>query len=99
LPVIPEKVAKRILRIKPSSAPGLDGTRKKHLKDQKFLPVLGKVFSLLMMTGVYPESWLQIRMINIPKHGKGSWRPITIVSILARMYTSLLDGRLRGLPA
>jgi hypothetical protein len=97
----PEEVSKHMSRIKPLSAPGLEGIREKHLKDQEFFPVLAKFFTLLMMTGVYPESWRQNRVIFIPKRGKdttlaGSWRPITIVSMLARIYSGLFDGRLRG---
>jgi hypothetical protein len=99
--ITPEEVGKRISKIKPSSSPGPDGIRKNHLRDRKYYTVLAKFFNILMMTGVYPESWRRNRVIFIPKRGKdttlaGSWRPITIASMLARIYSGLLDGRLRG---
>jgi hypothetical protein len=57
-PITPEEVSKSISRFKPSSAPGLDGIRKRHLKDQRFIPVLAKFFNLLMMTHC---TWLHVQ--------------------------------------
>jgi len=102
-PVQAIEVARRIRRVKGNSAAGPDGVVKRHLKESPGVPnVLAKIFNLLLASGKYPEQWLKNRTTLIPKPNKdrldaSNWRPITISSILARLYSGVLDFRLRSL--
>nr|ADX60044.1 R2 protein [Reticulitermes urbis] len=99
-PITPEEVEGRIHKIRPSSAPGLDGVGKIHLVGKGITLVLAKLYNLLFLTGGYPECWKRNRTVFIPKIGKdlsevGGWRPLTIGSLLARMYSAFLERRIR----
>ncbi|KMQ93076.1 r2 protein [Lasius niger] len=63
--------------------------------------VLAKLFNLLLLKEVYPKAWKQNRTTLIPKAGKDpsdvkNWRSITISSMTGRIFSSLLDHRIRG---
>ncbi|KAG5869818.1 hypothetical protein JTB14_037553 [Gonioctena quinquepunctata] len=54
-----------------------------------------------MVVGLIPSEWRKNRTISIPKEGKDdskaeNYRPITISSILSRIYFGILDQRARG---
>ncbi|KAG5868426.1 hypothetical protein JTB14_029042 [Gonioctena quinquepunctata] len=54
-----------------------------------------------MEVGLIPSEWRKNRIILIPKEGKDdkkaeNYRPITISSILSRIYFGILDQRARG---
>lgn len=63
-----------------------------------FLPVLLKLFNTMLQIGYFPESWAQ--GVIIPLHKKGdinnvnNYRGITLISHLAKLFTSLLNKRL-----
>jgi hypothetical protein len=62
--------------------------------------VLAKVFNMLMLTGYFPSCWKVHKTSMIPKDGGspqdvGNWRPITVGSLLSRLYTGLVERRLR----
>jgi hypothetical protein len=103
-PISPGDVDRCISRLKPSFSPEPDGITKTSIVKAKATSIITKLFNLLLATGGYPASWRRKRVFFIPKAAKdpslfGSWRPITNASMLARLYSGLLDERLRGLPA
>jgi len=63
------------------------------------LPVYEKLFNLVLDTGVVPEHWTTGFLTPIFK-GMGqmmdpqSYRPITILSCLGKLFTSILNERL-----
>uniref|UniRef100_A0A1B6DXY6 Reverse transcriptase domain-containing protein n=1 Tax=Clastoptera arizonana TaxID=38151 RepID=A0A1B6DXY6_9HEMI len=95
-----QEVKNRIRRLKSNGAAGPDGLVKSDLQRAGVSTLLVKYFALLLVTGVYPEEFRRNRTTLIPKPGKDlanveNWRPITISSVLARVYSGLLEGRLR----
>lgn len=98
-PVSATKVRKRMKKLKPN---GLDGIRKKHLFALESSPgLLAGLFNCLLWTGHYPEVWKRNVTSMIPKEGKdqsqpGGWRPITLGSVLARLFSGIMDNRLRS---
>nr|CAI5866823.1 unnamed protein product [Callosobruchus analis] len=96
-----KEVYTRLSRMKMSTAPGPDGLKK---GDIKRVPgateVLQLFYNLIMISGRQPTAWRKNRTTLIPKEGKDgalaeSYRPITISSILSRIYFGILDKKLR----
>lgn len=100
-PVRVEEVRKRIVRLKCNSAAGLDGVKKAHLQKEGVAESLAMLFNILLREGHYPAGWKRNRTTLIPKEGKDlqdarNWRPITIGSMAARVFSALIDQRIRG---
>lgn len=61
---------------------------------------MSKVYNILLYAGYYPKCWKINRTTLIPKAGKDlgdskNWSPITIGSLMGRIFSSLIDCRLR----
>lgn len=100
-PITTEEVEGKIKHIANSSAAGVDGITKLDLKGKGTSAILAKLFNVLLLNKAFPSSWKQNRTTLIPKVGKDptnvkNWRPITISSMLSRIFSSLLDRRLRN---
>jgi hypothetical protein len=99
--VTPKDIRQKLRRTKKDSAPGLDGVTKQMVQSMRAYPeVLAKVFNLVMLTGFFPSCWKVHKTSLIPKERGsplecGNWRPITIGSLLSRIYTGLIEVRLR----
>lgn len=100
-PITVGEVEDRIEKIRKKSAAGPDGL----LKDNLLIPglpiILVKSFNMLWYSFYFPILCKENRTTLIPKPNKNAsnvenWRPITIGSILSRMFSSILDGRLRS---
>ena len=65
------------------------------------MPVYYKLFNLVFDSGIIPESWTLGRIIPIYKN-KGAqsnpenYRPITLVSCLGKLFTSIINSRLQS---
>ncbi|XP_076660219.1 uncharacterized protein LOC143363537 [Halictus rubicundus] len=99
-PISNRDVRGRIAKTKKGTAPGLDGIKKDQLLSRRTVVSLRKLFNLLLITGLQPSSWKKNRTILIPKEGKDSslcenYRPLTISSLLSRIYWGIIDTRLR----
>jgi hypothetical protein len=99
--VTPKDIYSRLRKLKKDSAPGPDGVTKLMVQSLGAYPsVLAKVYNLVMLTGYFPSCWKEHKTSLIPKD-RGSpmdvsnWRPITIGSLLSRIYTGLIERRLR----
>ncbi|MDD9339937.1 MAG: reverse transcriptase family protein, partial [Providencia heimbachae] len=101
-PILEEEVLLRIKRnIKSKSAPGPDGIRKQDINKKWVSKCLTKLFNVMLALGIYPDAFKCNRTTLIPKQGKNpelasNWRPITIGSIISRLFSSLIEGRLRN---
>ncbi|CAK9834503.1 Retrovirus-related Pol polyprotein from type-2 retrotransposable element R2DM [Anthophora retusa] len=101
LPITVGEVIEKFKRIKAKTAAGADGIVKSHLRKRGALTILTKLCNLLMLSRVYPEQWKLNRTTLIPKPGKSveeveNWRPITIGSLLGRIYSAMIDRRIRN---
>jgi hypothetical protein len=99
--VTPQDIRLRVLKTRKDSAPGPDGVTKTRVQSMRAYPeVLAKVFNMLMLTGYFPSCWKVNKTSLIPNDGDSpqdvrNWRPITVGSLLSRLYTGLLERLLR----
>ncbi len=83
--------------------PGSDMIFNEHIKTSKtvMMPIYISLFNLLDSTGILPESWT-IGIIKPIYKNKGNvhepqnYRPITILSCLGKLFTSVLNLRLNN---
>ena len=99
-PITGKEVQARLRRTKKSVAAGLDGIKAGNLNQTADREVLRLLFNLVMVTGTQPTQWRMNRTMLLPKEGKDpslaeNYRPITIASLLSRLYFGILDERLR----
>jgi hypothetical protein len=95
-----EDISTRITRLSKKTAPGLDGIEVKHVKNPKVKRALSYLFNLFSISGRQPTEWKSNKTTLIPKPGKDpklaeNYRPITISSIISRIYWGIIDHRLR----
>lgn len=87
-------IKKKIMKLKPHSAPGPDGISARFLQDycDELVPALTTIFNRSMSTGIIPEVWKQGNITPIFKKGvKGNpanYRPVSLTSIPCRVMES-----------
>ena len=63
-----------------------------------FAPLLKKLFNYIFNHGIYPDFWTECLVIPVPKSGDlsdpNNYRPIVLVSVLSKLFTSILTERL-----
>ncbi|XP_039275968.1 uncharacterized protein LOC120349604 [Nilaparvata lugens] len=97
----PKEIIDRIRRMKKGGAPGPDNiTRSSLLKNKGVEILLAKLFAVVTASGHVPGTWKRNRTIFIPKPNKDlakpdSWRPLTIGSMVYRIYAGLMEKRIR----
>ena len=101
-PITSDEVQAAIKACSSSTAPGVDGYR---LENLKVIPVdeLTAMFNLWLLAARLPEALNEARTTLIPKEAgttdPAKFRPITVTSILTRLYHRVLASRLdRGCP-
>lgn len=88
--------------LSPKKAPGYDlitGAVIKQLP-QKVLITLTQIFNAILRIGHFPSQWKVAQIILVPKPGKPtdlavSYRPISLLSILSKLFEKLLLKRLK----
>ena len=101
LPVITaEDVRRRLSRMKRSTAAGPDGITHGDVFHPATQEVLRLLFNLVMVVGRQPTAWRMNRTVLLPKEGKDltdvtNFRPITISSVLSRLYWGIIDAKVR----
>ena len=75
--------------------------KKKHINYANVKEALRLFYNLIFLCRSQPSAWNTNRTILIPKQGHAllrieNYRPLTIGSILSRIYWGILDNRLRG---
>ena len=100
--VTPKDVKTRLKKIKKNSAKGPDGVGKADIIGVTgHANILAKFYNVILISGLYPDDWRRNRTTFIPKNGKDNskaehYRPITISSMISRVYSGVLDGKLRS---
>nr|QQA03726.1 R2 non-LTR retrotransposon [Rhyparobia maderae] len=95
-----DEVKRRVSRVKNASAPGPDGVKKCHVATRAKQAVLSALFNTVLLTGILPAEWSTNRTTMIPKEGKdasllANWRPLTISSLVSRIFWGCVDTRMR----
>ena len=99
-PINAEDVGERIGKIRKKTAAGPDGLQIDHLTIPGLPAILAKIYNILSYCSYFPSAWKENRTTLIPKLNKPSsqvenWRPITIRPILGRIFSFIIDGRIR----
>lgn len=100
-PISVGNLINKFKKIKADTAAGTDQIKKLHLRKKGAWHVFAKMCNLFMLHQIYPAQWKINRITLIPKPGKsvdevGNWRPITIGSLLRRMYSAMIDIKIRS---
>jgi hypothetical protein len=90
-----------VRRTKRSTAPGPDGVKRAHVVGNHKYKLLAGLYNVILLAGSQPTEWLTNRTTLIPKEGKDgakvvNYRPITISSLLSRLFWGIVDQRLRN---
>ena len=101
VPITAEEITKCILKLKTSKAPGPDQILKEYIKctSEPLRPIYVQLFNFVLNTGIVPEKWVEGMIMPIYKN-KGdplnpeNYRPITLLSCLGKLFTSVLNDRL-----
>lgn len=96
-----KEINARVARINKSTAPGPDGIKRLDVNHWDRKEVLHLLFNLLLLSGKQPTEWRMNRTTLIPKPGKDAsrvenYRPITIGSLLSRIYWGCIDQKFRS---
>lgn len=97
-----DEVRKTILKMKRNKAFGIDLLLAEMFIDgvDILTPILCKLFNHIFDNGLYPESWTKGLIVPIPKKGDlndvNNFRGITLSSIFSKIFSCLLDSRLRN---
>jgi hypothetical protein len=95
-----EEITRRLARLTKNTAPGLDGIQKIALQNESAKEIMRLFFNLILVTGLQPTKWHTNQTTLIGKDGKdlnkvGNYRPITIASVLSRLFWGVIHDRIK----
>ena len=99
-PISAQEVTNAIHKLKNGKAPGTDGIFPEMIKNAGDLAVkfLTKLFNRLFDEGIYPEEWCKAIVVPIFKKGDknitDNYRGVSLLSLISKCYTSVLNSRL-----
>ena len=95
------EIDKCIKLLKHYKSPGIDNVLNEYIKCTKtqMLPIYVKLFNIILETGYIPSNWSEGIIIPIFKNKGDSkdpekYRPITLLSCVGKLFTSILNERL-----
>ena len=95
------EVQRKILSLKPGVAPGYDGITSVMLRhlSKKALTDLTRLFNHLLRSGLFPNAWKRAEVIPIFKPNKpptdpNSYRPISLLSIVGKLFERIIASSL-----
>ena len=100
-PISESEIYKAITDLKNGKASGDDNVINEYIKTtaELFMPIYVKLFNIVFESGIVPELWLVGNILPFYKN-KGdkldpqNYRPITILSCMGKLFTSILNVRL-----
>ncbi|GBP86541.1 RNA-directed DNA polymerase from mobile element jockey [Eumeta japonica] len=100
-PISLDKVQKLVKNLNAKKAPGMDGISNKAIKcfPIALLSLLVAIFNACLKNCYFPPVWKEAEVIGIHKPGKphdlpASYRPISLLSGLGKIYERILKSRL-----
>ena len=100
-PITKEEILKAVKNLKNNKSPGVDAILNEHIKCSidSMMPIYENLFNNIFDHGFIPDSWSLEDILPIYKN-KGSasltenYCPITLLSCLGKMFTSIINSRL-----
>lgn len=100
-PVTLDELQLAVRSLKPKKAPGLDGISNRVIKlfSAPLLALLATIFNAALANCVFPQQWKDAVVIGIRKPGKpatepSSYRPISLLNSLGKLYERIVFARL-----
>jgi len=97
-----EEVSRVVKKLKENKATGPDGISNEHVKygGKTLIKILTELFNEILETKQIPKSWKLSKIILLFKKGSKydirNYRPISLISTFAKIFSALIDFRLRG---
>lgn len=102
-PITSQEILKCVKKLKNNKACGNDNIFNEYIKSTSsvMMPIYVNLFNLLFDKGIFPSVWLEGIIRPIYKRtgditNPENYRPITIVSCFAKLFTSVLNSRLNN---
>ena len=100
IPISIDEIKSRLSKLNPKKGAGPDNISNEmlHAASPFIVEFLLHIFQYLFINGIYPLEWT--KSIIIPIHKKGNinncdnYRPISLTSLLSKLYTGILNERL-----
>ena len=100
-PISEGEINTAIKSLKANKSSGTDGILNEYITSTKhiFIPIYKKLFNIMLENGTIPSDWVKGNIIPLYKN-KGSkmdpanYRPITLLSCVGKLFTSILYHRL-----
>ena len=100
-PITESEIISAVKSLKNNKSSGIDEILNEHIKSSlpHLLPTYHKLFNLIFDKGIIPESWLIGNILPIYKnngevHNPENYRPITLLSCLGKLFTTIINNRL-----
>ena len=96
------EVVEALKQIKSKKSPGIDGISTRLLKDASVVVAesLVSIFNLSLQTGIFPDDWKLAKVSPVFKEGTktdcGNYRPISVISVVAKLFEKLIYNQLRS---
>ena len=99
--ITPNEIEKCINKLNNNKAAGIDNIINEYIKTTKtkMLPLYVSLFNLIIDTGYIPQKWSEGLIVPIYKNKGDSqdpinYRPITLLSCISKLFTSVLNCRI-----
>ena len=102
IPITDREILSAVRKLKNKKSPGPDSILNEMIKFSKhaMLPLLNKMFNLILESTCFPETWKKGYIINIFKSNSpldpSNYRGITLSSCLGKLFSSIINCRIVG---